>query len=116
MNPKIIKTNKEYESALKRIEQIFFAKRGTPEHDELLLLVLLVEVYEDKKFVLENPDPIDAIRFCMEQQGLKAKDLVPFIGSASKVSEVLSRKRPLSINMIRNLSKGLGISLEVLVG
>ena len=79
------------------------------------LLATLVEVYEEKHFPMESPDPVEAILFRMEQQALKQRDLVPYIGSKSKVSEVLSRKRPLSLNMIRALSEGLGIPAEILV-
>lgn len=115
MKPKLIKTEADYEEALARIEEIFDANPGTPEGDELELLVTLVELYEEKVYPVELPDPVSAIRFRMEQQGLKAKDLVPYIGSASKVSEVLSGKRPLSLTMIRNLVNGLGIPAEVLL-
>ena len=113
--PKVIKTEDAYESALARIEEIFDAKPGTPEFDEMELLIALVEKYEDANYSIEAPDPISAIKFRMEQQGLKNKDLIPFIGSKSKVSEVLSGKRELSINMIRKLHEGLGIPAEVLI-
>lgn len=113
--PKVIKTEEAYEEALSRIEEIFDSKPGTPEGDELELLVTLVELYEEEKYPIEAPDPISAIKFRMEQQGLKNKDLIPFIGSKSKVSEVLSGKRELSINMIRKLHEGLGIPAEVLI-
>lgn len=113
--PKVIKTEEAYESALARIEEIFDAKPGMPEFDEMELLVVLVEKYEDEKYHIEAPDPISAIKFRMEQQGLKNKDLIPFIGSKSKVSEILSGKRELSINMIRKLHEGLGIPAEVLI-
>ena len=84
--------------------------------DELELLATLVELYEAEVYPIPSPDPIDAIRFRMEQQELKQKDLIPFLGSKSKVSEVLSRKRSLSISMIRKLHEGLGIPVEVLLG
>lgn len=115
MKPKLIKTNSDYEAALKRIEAIFDAKPGTSMGDELELLTTLVELYEEKHFPIDLPDPISAIRFRMEQQGLKAKDLIPFIGSASKVSEVLSGTRSLSLTMIRKLVSELGIPAEVLL-
>lgn len=115
MNPKLIKTEADYAATLARIEEIFKAKPGTPEGDELDLLVALVEMYEEKAYPVNLPDPLSAIRFRMEQQGLKAKDLAPYIGSAPKVSEVLSGKRPLSLTMIRNLVNGLGIPAEVLL-
>jgi len=115
MTPKIIKTDDEHAAALARIDEIFAATPGTPEGDELELLCLLVEKYEEAAFPIDLPDPVSAIRFRMEQQGLKAKDLIPFIGSASRVSEVLSGTRHLSISMIRRLVDGLGIPAEVLL-
>ena len=98
MIPKIIKSEEDYNIALNRIEEIFDAKPGTPEFDEMELLVRLVEIYEDEKYPISAPDPISAIKFRMEQQGLKSKDLIPYIGSKSKVSEVLSGKRALSLD------------------
>lgn len=115
MNAKVIKNDHDHRAALVRIESIFHAAPGTPEGDELELLSLLVERYEDEQFPVDLPDPIEAIRFRMEQQGLKAKDLVQYIGSASKVSEVLSGQRKLSLNMIRKLVVGLEIPAEVLL-
>lgn len=115
MKPKLIKTKADYEAALKRIEEVFDAAPGAPEMDELELLSMLVEQYEEKEFPIDLPDPVSAVRFRMEQQGLKAKDLVPYIGSSSKVSEVLSGQRNLSLAMIRNLVTGLGIPAEVLL-
>src|SRR5437667_1127215 len=103
MKPKIIKTEAEYQATLARIETVFHAKPGTAQGDELELLVLLVEAYEDKAYPIDPPDPIAALRFRMEQQGLKPKDLIPYLGSKSKVSEVLSGQRPLSLTMIRKL-------------
>jgi HTH-type transcriptional regulator / antitoxin HigA len=115
MKPKLIKTETDYQEALGRIEAIFGAKPSTPEGDELELLVTLVEYYEEKAYPIGLPSPVDAIRFRMEQQGLKAKDLIAYMGSASKVSEVLSGKRALSLPMIRKLVSGLGIPAEVLL-
>jgi|ERR1017187_167255 HTH-type transcriptional regulator/antitoxin HigA len=115
MKPKVIKTKAGYEAALERIDQLFDAKAGTPEGDELELLGTLVEVYEKKNFPIEPPDAISAIRFRMEQQGLRAKDLVPYLGGASKVSEVLSGRRSLSVTMIRRLAEGLGIPAKALL-
>ena len=115
MKPKIIKTKADYKEALARIEELFAAVPGTPEGDELELLTTLVELYEAKAFPIDLPDPLTAIRFRMEQQGLKPKDLVSFIGSPSKVSEVLSGQRSLSLSMIRNLVTGLEIPAEVLL-
>src|SRR5258708_3354361 len=97
MISKLIKTKADYRAVMARIEAIFAAKPGTPKGDELDLLVTLVETYENKAFPIDLPDPITAIQFRMEQEGLKAKDLIPYIGSASKVSEVLAGKRSLSL-------------------
>jgi HTH-type transcriptional regulator/antitoxin HigA len=116
MNPKIIKTEADHAKAMARIEEIFAATPGTPEGDELDLLTMLVEQFEKAAFPIGLPDPVAAIRFRMDQQGLKNKDLIPFIGSASKVSEVLSGQRTLSLTMIRNLVQGLDIPAEVLIG
>ncbi len=115
MIPKVIKTEKDYERALARINDLMDADPGTPEGDELELLVTLVELYEKAKHPIDLPDPVEAIKFRMEQLGLKQKDLIPHIGSRSKVSEVLSRQRPLSIAMIRRLNAGLGIPAEILL-
>lgn len=113
MKPRIIKTEAQYRTTMARIEKIFDAKPGTPKGDELELLLLLVETYEDETYPIDPPDPIAALRFRMEQQGLRPKDLIPFIGSKSKVSEVLSGRRRLSLSMIRKLVAGLGMSAEV---
>ena len=115
MKPRVIKTDEDYETALARVEQIFSARPGTPKGDELELLLLLIENYEDQAFPMELPDPVAAIRFRMEQQDLVPKDLIPFIGSKSKVSEVLAGKRSLSLSMIRKLTVGLGIPAVVLL-
>jgi HTH-type transcriptional regulator / antitoxin HigA len=115
MKPKVIKTEAEYKATLARIDKIFDAKPGTARGDELELLFLLVEKYEESEFPIALPDPVAAIRFRMEQGQLKPKDLVPFIGSKSKVAEVLSGQRSLSLTMIRNLITGLDIPAEVLL-
>jgi len=115
MVAKLIQTVDEYEGVLARIDVLMDAKRGTPEADELELLATLAEVYEERVCPVGLPDPIAAIRFRMEQQGLKQKDLIPFLGSASRVSEVLHGKRPLTLKMIRALHEGLGIPAEVLL-
>jgi HTH-type transcriptional regulator/antitoxin HigA len=117
MKLKIIRTEADYQTALKRIDALM---DGDPEPvsaagEELELLSLLVAHYENDRFPMDLPDPISAIKFRMEQQGWKNKDLVPYIGSASKVSEVLSGRRGLSLAMVRNLVN-LGIPAEVLVG
>jgi HTH-type transcriptional regulator/antitoxin HigA len=117
MKPRIIRTQGDYESALARIDALMEndPAPSSAEGEELALLGLLVSKYEEEKFPMDLPDPVAAIRFRMEQAGLKAKDLIPYIGSASKVSEVLSGKRALSLAMIRHLVKGLGIPAEVLL-
>lgn len=113
MKPKIIKTDTEYRATLARIERIFDASPGTAKGDELELLLLLVETYEDEAYPIDPPDPIAALRFRMEQEGLKPRDMIPYLGSRSKVSEVLSGRRPLSLTMIRKLVAGLHLPAEV---
>lgn len=115
MQARLIKTETDHALALTRISELFNAEPGTPEGDELDLLITLVELYEEKTYPIDLPDSIAAIRFRMEQKGLKAKDLIPYIGSGPKVSEVLAGKRSLSLNMIRNLAAGLGIPADVLL-
>jgi HTH-type transcriptional regulator/antitoxin HigA len=116
MKSKVIKTEEDYDAALLRIEELMDLQPNAEVVEEIELLATLVEVYEAKVYPMPNVNPIDAIRFRMELQELKQKDLIPYIGSKSKVSEVLSGKRTLSISMIRNLHEGLGLSLEVLLG
>ena len=116
MKPKLIKNAREYRMALSRVERLMDAGRGTPQGDELELLATLVELYEDEHAPVLPPDPVEAIRFRMEQSGMEAKDLVPFIGTRGRVSEVLHRRRPLTLNMIRRLHRGLGIPAELLLG
>ncbi len=117
MIPKVIETESQYRAALTEVERLIATKPqpGTPDADRLALLATLVEVYENKHYHFELPDPIEAIRFRMEEQGLLQRDLVSFIGSKSKVSEVLSGKRPLTMQMARALHHGLGIPAEVLL-
>ena len=115
MNLRLIKTEKEYNEALARLEIIFDAEPGTPEGDELEVLALLIENYEDEHYPIDVPDPIEAIKFRMEQLGLKQKDLAEMIGYKSRVSEILNRKRKLTLNMIRKLSASLKIPTEVLI-
>jgi HTH-type transcriptional regulator/antitoxin HigA len=115
MKAKILKSEADYEAALAHIETLMDAAPGSPEEEELSLFALLVEQYEREHYPIAPPDPIDAILFRMDQQGLTRADLVPYIGSQSKVSEVLRRKRPLSIAMIRNLHEGLGIPAATLL-
>ena len=115
MNLRLIKTEKEYNDALDRLEDIFDAEPGTPEGDELEVLALLIENYEDEHYPIDTPDPIEAIKFRMDQMGLKQKDLAEMIGYKSRVSEILNRKRKLTLNMIRKLSSALKIPTEVLI-
>jgi len=110
-----IKTKRDYRRALKEIEELMNAKRGTPEGDRLDVLVTLVEAWEAKHYPIGLPDPIEAIRYHMEQQGLEPKDLVPHIGSRNRVYEVLNRKRSLTLKMVWRLHKGLGIPAESLI-
>ncbi len=114
MTYKIIKTEEDYHRALARIDELMDAEPNTPEGDELELLVTLVELYEEKKYPIDMPDPVEAIKFRMEQLNLNQQALVPFIGSKSKVSEILNKKSPLSLSMMRALHKRLGIPAEVL--
>jgi HTH-type transcriptional regulator/antitoxin HigA len=115
MEIKPIRTEQEHQAALRRLEEIWEAKPGTPESDELDVLSVLVEAYEDEHYPIDPPDPIEAIKFRMEQMGLTQKDLEPYIGSRSRVSEILSRKRKLNLDMIRNLNEKLGIPAEILI-
>lgn len=115
MKARILKTEADYEAALAYIESLMDAAPDSPEEEELSLFTLLVEQYEREHYPIDPPDPIDAILFRMDQEGLTRADLVPYIGSQSKVSEVLRRKRPLSITMIRNLHEGLRIPAATLI-
>ena len=115
MKIKPIKTEADYHSALKEIERLFDAVPDTPEGDRLEILTTLVEAYEEKHFRIPLPDPIEAILYYMESRGFTRRDLERCIGSRARVSEVLNRKRPLTMEMIRNLHKELGISAEVLI-
>ncbi len=115
MKPKVIKTQTDYRAALAHLETLMDAQPGTPQAEELELFAVLIENYEREHFPIGLPDPVEAIKFRMEQQGLTRKDLARYIGSLSKVSEVLNRKRPLSLAMIRALHLGLGIPAEVLL-
>jgi HTH-type transcriptional regulator / antitoxin HigA len=112
---KPIRTKRDYEAALKEIERLWGAKGGTPEGDRLDVLATLVDAYEAKHYPMDPPDPIEAIKFRMEQQGLTRRDLEEMIGTRTRIAEVLNRKRGLSIAMIRRLHERLGISAEVLI-
>ncbi len=112
---KPIRTEADYDAALAEVERLWGAKSGTPDGDRLDVLATLIEVYEEKHHPMDPPDPIEAIRFRMEQQGLSRRDLEPMIGPRNRVADVLNRKRGLSIEMIRQLHDHLGISAEVLI-
>jgi HTH-type transcriptional regulator / antitoxin HigA len=109
-----IRTEKDYEAALARIEAIFDAEPNTPAGDELEILSSLVEIYERKNYPIELPDPIEAIKIRMEDLGLDRKDLEAVIGSKGRISEILNRKRPLTLRMVQRLSEKLGLPAEVL--
>jgi HTH-type transcriptional regulator/antitoxin HigA len=115
MKAKILKTEEDYQAALARIESLMDAKPGSAREEELELWSVLVERYEQEHFPIDLPDPIEAIKFRMEQEGLRQKDLEKYFPGKNRVSEVLHRKRPLSIGMIRALHRGLGIPAEVLL-
>jgi HTH-type transcriptional regulator/antitoxin HigA len=115
MISRLIKNDEDYKKALSRIEELMDAQPDTPEMDELELMTALVEMYEDRHYPICPPDPLEAIKFRMDQLGLTQQDMVPYIGTKSKVSEVLNGKRPLSLTMMRSLNKYLGISAEVLL-
>ena len=110
-----IKTQRDYRRVLKEIEGLMRARRNTPEGDRLDVLVTLVEAFERKRYPLDLPDAIEAIKYHMEQSGLEPHDLIPFIGPRNRVQEVLDRKRPLTLTMIRRLHAGLGIPAESLI-
>lgn len=112
---KPIRTEADYDAALAEVERLWGAKSGTPEGDRLDVLATLIEVYEAKHHPMDPPDPVEAIKFRMEQQGLVRKDLEPMIGPRNRVADVLNRKRGLSIEMIRQLHEKLGISADVLI-
>jgi HTH-type transcriptional regulator/antitoxin HigA len=111
-----IRTDADHEAALKRIDRLMDALPGTPEADELDVLATLVEAYENRRYPIDDPDPLSAIEFRMDQLGLTRKDLEPLLGSRGRVSEVLNGRRALSLQMIRRLNRELGIPLESLVG
>lgn len=115
MNIKVLKTEKDYEDALERLNHIFDAPENTPEGDEAELLSILIEKYEDEHYPIEAPEPIEAIRFRMEQMGLSNKELAEIIGYKSRVSEIFSGKRKLTLGMIRNLHHKLKIPYECLM-
>ena len=115
MRLKPIRNDRELNRALKRIDELWGAKSGTPKGDELDILMLLVEKYEEEHFAIPASDPIEAIKFLMEQKGLSRKDLERYIGASGRVSEVLNKKRNLTLPMIKRLHKGLKIPYESLI-
>lgn len=115
MKLKPIRSDRELNRALKRIDELWGAKPGTPKGDELDVLMLLVEKYEEEHFAIPASDPVEAIKFLMEQNGLSRKDLEPYIGASGRVSEVLNRKRNLTLPMIRRLHEGLKIPYDSLI-
>ena len=115
MNVKVIKSEKEYDQALKRLDVVFDAPPDTPEGDEAELLVILIEKYEDENYPIEAPDPIEAIKFRMEQMNMKKKDLATVLGYRSRVTEILNKRRKLTLKMIRNLHEKLNIPYESLI-
>ena len=110
-----IKTDTDYRAALKKVEKLMIAEPNTPEGEKLDVLVTLIEAYERKHFPLDLPDPVEAIKFEMEQKGLTIKDLEPMIGKSNRVYEILNRKRSLTLTMIRKLHQELGIPAESLI-
>jgi HTH-type transcriptional regulator/antitoxin HigA len=110
-----IKSQRDYRRVLKEVEGLMTARRNTPEGDRLDVLVTLVEAWERKHYPLDLPDPVEAIKYHMEQNGLQPRDLIAFIGSRNRVHEVLNRKRDLTLGMIRKLHQGLGIPAESLI-
>jgi len=110
-----IRSKRDYESALKEVERLWGAKSGTRDGDRLDVLATLIEAYEEEHYPIDPPDPIEAIKFRMEQQGLTRRDLEGIIGTRTRIAEVMNRKRGLSIEMIRRLHERLGIAVEVLI-
>ncbi|HYE68132.1 MAG TPA: transcriptional regulator [Anaerovoracaceae bacterium] len=115
MEIKPIRTEADYEAALAEVERLWGAEPGTPDGDRFEVLFTLVEAYEEKQYPILPPDPIEAIKYYMDSRGLDRRDLEQYIGPSGRVSEVLSRKRPLTLAMIRKLNAGLGIPVEVLI-
>lgn len=115
MNIKPIKSNKSYQEALNRLDIIFDASPGTSQGDELEVLSILIDHYEKEKFPIDFPDPVEAIKFRMEQLGLKQKDLADIVGHKSRISEILNRKRKLTLDMVRKISESLSIPTELLI-
>jgi HTH-type transcriptional regulator/antitoxin HigA len=115
MTIKPIKTKKDYQVAMNRLETIFDTKPGTPEGDELEVLGILIEKYEEEHYPIDYPDPIEAIKFRMEQMGYNQSDLAKVVGLKSRASEILNKKRKLTLDMVRQLHQALGIPTDVLI-
>ena len=115
MDIKLIKTEEDYQKSLERMEEIFDTPIGTMESDEADILALLIDEYEKKNYPIDAPDPIEAIKIRMEEMDLKQVDLIPEIGGKSRVSEILNKKRKLTVDMIRNLASRLQLSAELLI-
>lgn len=115
MNIKPIRNDADYQAALTRLEDLFDAKKGSEEGDELEILSILIDAYENEHFPIEMPDPIEAIKFRMEQMGMKQKDLAEVVGNKSRVSEIMNKRRKLSLDMIRKINQTLHIPTEVLI-
>lgn len=115
MNIRPIKTDEDYKWSLAEIEKLLTAEPDTPDSDRLDVLLTLVEAYEDKHYSIPLPDPVEMLKYYMESRGLTRHDLEPYIGTRARVSEILNKKRPLTLNMMRKLHTGLGISGDVLL-
>jgi HTH-type transcriptional regulator/antitoxin HigA len=115
MNIRPIRTNQDYEQALQQIEALFDAQPNTPEGDMLDILTTLVEVYETQTHPIAAPDPIEAITYYLESRGMTRRDIEPYIGNRARVSEIINKRRPLTLEMIRKLHDGLGIPAEILI-
>ncbi len=115
MTIKPIRTDADLKAAFKQLEKIFQAEEGTPQAEDMEVLVTLIEAYESKHYPIQAADPVEAIKFRMEQQGLTPRDLEPYIGASGRVSEVLNHKRPLSLRMVKRLHEGLRIPYESLL-
>ena len=115
MDIRPIRTEADYDAALAEVERLFEAQTNTPEGDRLDLLTVLIEAYETQQHPIAPPDPIEAILYYLDSRGLTRRDLEPFIGSRARVAEILNRKRPLTLDMIRRLHTNLGIPAEVLI-
>ena len=115
MDIRPIKTESDYQATLGQIEALFDASPGSPQGDKLEVLTTLVEAYEEQRYAIPAPDPVEAVTYFMDSRGLTRKDLEPYIGNRARVSEILNRKRPLTLRMIQRLNSELGIPAEALV-